>query len=412
MSLYEYSLFNIFNQLNNDKISYQELEDLPEDILNDLDRYLIHVDEPYENFIETAFYVSLKLKHLIFTKYFLKEITNNIDDFDYFISILNNGLSYATDIGSVEFLIKFGANDWNKGLLGSIDNNNMIMIEYFIKLGADDFNSAMIKATLNSNKKLINYFIDLGAKDFNDGLYAATQISNMKLIKFFIEKGATDFDGGLYTAARYGLDNLILFYINLGANDYLTALGAAIDNNHFNDLLIPSFQKNKIKPCVVGEAFLYFLKHTKFESRSGISINHLIPFLLDGYTTRETLKLLMKLYVYNIKLNYEENEYNDDSYYIAFGEMPSLNKKVVQNKKITLTLNNNQNTTFDNIKEYHNGFQKNYIDRIYIPDIIELNVYGNLNLSKKDKLLLTNPETMKQLWNELMIIKSVVDFYD
>jgi len=46
MSLYEYSLFNIFNQLNDNKISYKKLkEDLPEDILDDLDIYIIHVDE-------------------------------------------------------------------------------------------------------------------------------------------------------------------------------------------------------------------------------------------------------------------------------------------------------------------------------------------------------------------------------
>jgi len=339
----------------------------------------------------------------------LFQITNNINDFD-FIDIINNGLRYVTDIESAKFLIKYGANNWNEGLLGSVYNNNMSMIEYFIKLGSDDFNQAMLQAIINNNIKLINYFIDLGANDFNGGLFTATQFNNMKLIEFFIQKGATDFDGGLYAAARFGFDNLILFYINLGADDYTTALGGAIDNNHFNDLLIPPFEKNKVNPCIVGEAFLYFLKNTNFESMSGTTINHLIPYLLDGYATKQTLRLLLQLYIHNKSFNYDHDEH--DSYYFAFGKMPSLNIKIIQNNKIVLKINEDKSTTFNNIKKYHPGFYSEFIDRIYFPDIIELNIYINNQLPKNDKLFLTNNETIKQLWKELMIIKAVVDFYD
>lgn len=403
MTLYECSLFNIFEQLNAGKILYNELYDLPYTILDNLDMYLIHIDESYEDFIETAFYTSLKLKHLLFAKYFLLQITLNINDFD-FIEIVNNGLSYVTDIESVEFLIKYGANNFNQGLLGSVFNNNMIMIKYFINLGADNFNRVMLQATIKNNITMIKYFINLGANDFNEGLFMATRINNMKLIKFFIKKGATNFNGGLYVAAFFGFDNLILFYNNLGANDYIIALGGAIDNNHFNDLLIPVI--NKINPCVVGEAFLYFLKNTNFESMSGNNINHLIPYLLEGYATKQTLMSLLKLYVYNKSFNHIK----DNSYYIAFGKMPSLNVKVIRNGKTELKINEGKSNTFDNIKKYHSGFYLEFIDKLYFPDIIELNIYKNNH--KDDKLFLTNNETKKQLWKEQMIIKAVVDFYD
>lgn len=408
MSLYEYSLFNIFNQINNNIIKYEDLENLPEDILNDLDIYLIHIDESYGNFLEIAFYTSLKLKHLVFTKYFLDQIILIFDNDDV-IDIINKGLYYVTDIISTNFLIQYNANDWNEGLLGSVDNNNIIMIEFFIKLGADEFDDALIKSVLKNNIKLINYFIALGADDFDDSLAAATQINNMKLIDFFIKKGARDFDGGLYVAARFGLDNLIAFYINLGANDYMTVLGGAIDNNHFNDLLIPYIENYKIHPLIVGKAFLYFLKNTNFETISGNSINNLIPYLLDGYATKQTLELILRLY--SLNNNFNENYQKNSTYYIAFGKIPSLNKKVKKNKKIIIELNDSETSTFDNIKKHHPGFYPNFIDRIYFSDIIELNVFKNNELSKKEQLFLMNDETSKQLWKELTIIKAVVDFY-
>jgi hypothetical protein len=399
MSLYEYSLFNIFNQLNKNTISYKELEDqLPEDILNDLNKYLINLNE-----LETSFYESIKSKHFIFAGYFLKKIINN------FLDIVNNGLKYCIDVRSVEFLMKYGANDWDKGLLGAVFNNNLHMIEYFIKLGADDFNDAMLQAIIKNNTKLINYFINIGADDFNNGLLTATEMNNTKLIKFFIEQGADDFDAGLYTAARYGLNDLILFYIDLGANDYMTALGGAIDNNHYSDLLISPL--DKIKPCIVGEAFLYFLNNTIFESVSGTHINHLLSYLMKGYATKETLKLIMKLYLYNKHFNYDD-EYYTDPYYIAFGKMPSLNQKIVQKNKTILQLNTTKDTTFINIKKYHKGFYSDFIDRIYFPEIIELNIYRFEQLSKEEKLFLMNPDTTKQLWIEYMIVKATLDFYD
>ena len=407
MSLYEYSLFNIFNQLNKNTISYKELEDqLPEDILNDLDKYLINLNE-----LETSFYESIKSKHFIFSEYFLKKIINNVDYVEDFLDIVNNGLKYCTDVQSVEFLMKYGAKDWDKGLLGAVFNNNLHMIEYFIKLGANDFNNAMLQAIIKNNTKLINYFIDIGADDFNSALLTATEMNNIKLIKFFIEQGADDFNGGLYTAARYGLDNLISFYIDLGANDYMTALGGAIDNNHYSDLLIPEFNKDKFKPCIVGEAFLYFLNNTIFESMSGTHINNLLPYLMKGYAIKETLKLIMKLYLYNKHFNYDD-EYNTNSYYTAFGVMPSLNQKIVQKDKTILKLNNTKDTTFVNIKKYHKGFYPDFIDRIYFPDIIELNIYKPEQLPKKERLFLTDPATTKQLWIEYIIIKATLDFYD
>jgi hypothetical protein len=92
--------------------------------------------------------------------------------------------------------------------------------------------------------------------------------------------------------------------------------------------------------------------------------------------------------------------------------MPSLNQKIVQKDKTFLKLNNTEITTFDNIKQYHRGFYPDFVDRIYFPDIIELNIYKTEQLPKKERLFLIDPETTKQLWIELMIIKSTVDFYD
>ena len=143
MSLYEYSLFSIYNQFTNGKISSDELEDLPENIIDDLNGYLRYVKESYEIFIERCFYKSIKLKHFIFTKYFLSQVADN-----NIIEIINQGLRYVKDSESVDFLIKFGANDWDQGLLGSTYNNDIDMIKYFIKLGANDFDNAMLQAII------------------------------------------------------------------------------------------------------------------------------------------------------------------------------------------------------------------------------------------------------------------------
>ena len=402
MSLYEYCLFSVFQQLINYKIKYETLDVLPEDILNNLNKYLIHMDDSCVYFKEEHFYTSLKLKHFVFAKFFLKEITNDDDDVT---NVLNDGLYYVEDIEATEFLINHGANDWDNGLLGSVYNNDMNMIRYFIGLGANDFNNAMLQSITSNNIILINYFIDLGADDFDGGLFMSTQMNNAGLINFFIKKGSTDFNGGLCAAAHIGSDDLIVFYINLGANDYMAALGCAIDNNNFNKSLIPPVRMDLVYPCIVGDSFLYFLQNTNFKSRSGININNLIPYLLNGYSTEQTLRLLMKLYTYNN--DDDDHKDKNDPYYIAFGKMPSLNEKVIKNETIISIINNNKSTTFYNIKKYHLGFHPSFIDRLYFPDIIELNIYKSPLLPKDKK-----DETKKRLWNELMIIKAIVNFYD
>ena len=159
MSLYEYSLFNIYNQLKNNKMSSTDYKYLPQDILDDLNRYVKYTDEDYT---EKGFYKSLKFKHFVFAEYFLSQIIIYEK-----IGIINYALIYIKDIESAEFLIRKGANDWDYGLLGSVYNNNMNMIKYFIKLGARSFNNAMIQAIINNNIKLIEYFISLGANNFD-----------------------------------------------------------------------------------------------------------------------------------------------------------------------------------------------------------------------------------------------------
>lgn len=405
-SLYEYSLCNIFSQLINCEIKCESLEVLPEDILNDLDKYLMHINKSYEYFIDKCFYKSLKLKHFVFAKFFLTEITKEED----VINIVNNGLFYIADIETAIFLINNGANEWDNGLLRGICNNDMNMIQYFIELGANDFNSAMFQAIIKNNILLIKYYIDLGADDFDGGLFMSTQMNNIELINYYIKQGATDFNGGLYTASRVGLDNLILFYINLGADDYITALGGAIDNNNFNKLLIPPIRINVIHPCLAGNALLYFLKNTNFKSRSGININHLIPYLLNGYATEQTLRLLMKLYIYNNKSNKSKNKHN--SYYVAFGRMPSLNEKILRNNVMVSRINYNKSTTFNNIKKYHIGFCPNFVDSIYFSDIVELNICKSTQLPKDKQKILITEALKEELWRELMIVKAIVDFYD
>jgi len=407
MSLYEYSLFNIFNQLITNKINYDEIKDLPEDILNDLNKYLMYIDDPYEEFIQEGFFISIELKHFVFAKYFIEKL-NEINRIVNVNNVINYSLKYAKDTETVDFLIRNGANNWNLGLLLNVMKNDINMIKYFIVLGADDFNGAMITAVSENNKELIDYFIKLGAKNFNDALLKATENNNMELINFFIKQGATDFDDGLYVAARYGFDELIIFYINLGADDYISSLGIAIDNDHFTNLLIPPYRDAIVNVRLVGDSLLYFLRNTDFKSKSGIDINHLIPYALHGYATKQTLNFLMKLYIHNNASNYNKNK---NSYYTAFGKMPSLNKKV--GNKIILTIPNDDNTTtFDNIKKYSPGFVPQYIDKIYFPDMIDLNTYA-LSQSPKDiQKFLMNDETRKQLWIELMIVKSIVSFYD
>lgn len=355
MSLYEISLFNVYNLKRNNKISEDQLYDLPENVEEDLNSYL-GCESP-----KKCFYRSISKEHFIFADFFLSQIINKI-------KAVNHGLAYAKNENSVDYLIKNKATIFDYGLIGAIINNDMNMIEYFINLGASGFDGALLEAVAENN---------------------------ILLIEYFIKKGADNFDEALVVSAEYGFDNLTELFLNLGANDYILALGTGIDNGHFTELLIPDTQE--VRPCFLDDALLYFLRNTKFYSKSGVEINKLIPYVLrEGYADQETVYLLMRLYLLN------ENT-DHGIYYTAFSKFPSLYKTITRNGEGHLTINKNNDSTFANIERNNPGFYASFVDKLYFLNIIELNIRVVTNI---------DDEMKKQLWTELIIVEAIVKFYE
>ena len=353
MSLYENALLGIYKQIRNHKISSDQLLDLPENIEKDLKEYL-SCENPAECFDR-----SLTKEHFIFADYFLLQTEDKLD-------AVNHGLRYAKNKNIVSYLINNGADDFDYGLLGAIINNSMKMIKYFEDLGADDFNGAVATAT--------------SVLDYNK-------------ISYFINKGADDFSESLIVAAWNGFEELIEFYINMGADNLIGALGVGINNGYITDLLIPPF--HPVQACSLGEPLLYFFKNTDFYTRSGIKINTLLPYVMRGYADKESIKLLMKLYLL-------DGNRDQKTYYVAFGDLPSFHKVIRKNGRYYMAINDNRSSTFKNIKKYRPGFYSQYIDKLYFSNIIELNV-------KYERQLPYNIE--EQLWKEFIILTAIVNFY-
>lgn len=364
MSLYEHSLLNIYKQIINDNRIIEEV-DLPQDIIDELDSYL------YAETPEDRFYKSLHYKHFLLADFFLNEISDNND-------IINYGLAYAPDKKTLEYLINKGADDFNYGLYGATYNNNMSMINYYINLGATDVNGAMLQAIIKNNIKLINYFIKLGADDFDNGLYIATERGNLNLIKFFIEKGAT--------------------FIK-------HALGIAIESDNLQTIkfLLKYIKRVKINPIIVGDALIYFFNKADFETPSGVKISKLLPFAMDGYITKNNAKQLLNIYLESIKLNnsVDPNIISWDVYKKSFGEIPSFNQINPSNKLSTLK----------NIKKKHPGFVVDIIDKLYFNNIIDLNTINSKQVSLEDIDVLSNPETLRNLFEEEQIVSAVLNLY-
>src|SRR5258708_3363452 len=129
MSLYEISLYSIYQQIISKDLKLKDvLEILPEDITDELVIYLNITNS------EDLFYESLHHSRL----YFAENFINKIVGLEYY-KILNNSLAYATNNETVKYLVDKGAYDWDIGLLGATVDNNLKMIEYFIEKGAIDF---------------------------------------------------------------------------------------------------------------------------------------------------------------------------------------------------------------------------------------------------------------------------------
>lgn len=430
LSLYQLTLLDVLHQIDNGIISQEALiEKLPQDIIDELNSYL---DLPT---VEERFYKSLYWQHFLISDYFLNKIIDKK-------SVINDGLSFAKNKKTADYLISLGANDFNYGLLGAVYQNNKIMINFYIDHGADDWNSALYQAANTDNIKLINYFIERGATDFDAALLGSIHVNNEDMIKFFISKGATDwnsamieavksnntkltedfinrgatdFDTGLIYASKNGNIELLNYFKGHGANTFTESLAVAIESDHNEviDLLIkPISVTSKFNPIVLGDVLLYFFMNAEFETYSGVKISDLIPLTMDGFTLLQTAEMLMRLYLLNKQINSVKYTGMYDLINETFRNMPSYYQIVRKHDKWIKQSNRTNSSTFDNIKIMHPAFTTSHIDSLYFDDIIFLNSMNSSDFSQKIIDYVYQDDVVEQLWKEYQIILAVISTYD
>ena len=96
-------------------------------------------------------------------------------------------LRYAYNDKILNIMIDLGAQDYDKGLLRAVKDNNMNMVKLMIKKGAYDLNLVLYYACAHGNIELSNYLICQGADDFEAGLKGACMSKNYEMVEFMIK---------------------------------------------------------------------------------------------------------------------------------------------------------------------------------------------------------------------------------
>lgn len=183
--------------------------------LNIFKTYLQYVpmDDQLSN---TCLYKACKFGNIYFINFMLNKIGGKITE-----NILNVCLKYVCMSGNFEnvnMIIKLGATDWNCGLIGASQGNNVNMVKYMRSKGAkfNDFS----KACQGGNIEIINYFIHNGVLNWELGFCGACRGKNIEIIKLIMDKSPTPnrniSDGCMYDMTRKNNIEIMKFFFDQG----------------------------------------------------------------------------------------------------------------------------------------------------------------------------------------------------
>ena len=110
------------------------------------------------------------------------------------VTNLNEALHEACfmeDEDYINLFIDQGANDLDNCLYIVCSKGNKYLAEHFMYLLVTNYQAGLIGACVGNHKHLIDLMIEKGADGWNDALYTCCKLNKTELCSFFIEKGAT-----------------------------------------------------------------------------------------------------------------------------------------------------------------------------------------------------------------------------
>jgi ankyrin repeat protein len=422
MSLYQTSLINIFNQLNNGNIVLGDLQgNIPNDLLNIINEY---IDISNEN----AFTRSVSEQYFQLADFFL----NKIDNKNIVLILTAEVQGENRNIPGINYLIDKNLIDpvqiLNAALKGASKNkypfgniSQMEMINYLIQNGATDMNTGLMEAVAANNFELIAFFIDKGANDFNKAFTEAIKYNNINLADFFVKNGANLLAPGLHIAAKNGNKVLIEHILTLKPNILTTtSLGLAMNYGHIDliDILVTSGRPllQEINPVYVGPRILDLLNQTKLQTKSGIDYSNLFRYAKRGYILLRFLRFLPLLYSTQ-NLLYVINTTKiimDQTLNNIFGNMPSLYENHDTGTHLVPVLNTHNTSSITVLKEYDPEFKISPIGEIENKDLYELlmlNVYYNIDVPIKIINFINDPGVQIQLLAESKLLEALLRSY-
>lgn len=208
--------------------------------------------EKYRKFIKIndAMAYAARGGHRSIVEYFIRQGAKNWD----------KGLEFSSE-GDKKDLIRFfvskGSTNWNAGLIGaarggslslirafegkgadawarafnanaSNDNASVPILEYLSSKGPVNYNTSLTAASFNNKEAVVRYLRDHGAHDLNRAMITAVKNWNITIVVYLIMKGANDWNGGLAAATYAGNNDLIKEFLRKGVTDYNEALIEAV----------------------------------------------------------------------------------------------------------------------------------------------------------------------------------------
>jgi len=158
-------------------------------------------------------------------------------------AFINNDMLYIRE------LIKKKQIDFDIGLKGASNQQNIHMIKTMIKYGATCFNYVLTASCIKGNMKLVKYSIKKNADDWRNGLLNACIGNNKRIIKLMMIKLNHHHISGFMGACMSGSVNLVKFIMRKDNNYYLDDLDGGLyiacnlNNKKLND---KNFFKNVI----------------------------------------------------------------------------------------------------------------------------------------------------------------------
>lgn len=412
MSLYQTSLINIINQLNNGDMVLKDLKGkLSVDILDVITEYISMTNE--DAFVKSSLEGNFQL-----ADFFLNKTTNKVNT----LLLTAKKLGENENIQGINYLIGKNIISQNKilneALEGAAKNINrfneltmMDTIEYLVANGAN-VNNGFKGAIAANNVELINWFIKSGANDINGGFIESVRANNKDLADFFFKNGADKLDVGLKIAAKNGNMVLVEYILNANPNILTTrSLGLAMDYGHANliDTLVTSGHplRNEINPICIGPRILDLLRQTKLQTQSGIDYSGLFTQAKQGIVLFRFIRFLPLLYVKQNGLEVEITRFiMDQTLNILFGEMPALN-----DYQGTMVSNIHGKSSIEVMLDLEPDFEITQTGEIEKEDFHELmicNIYENMVLSE---IQLYSPATFAQLLRESKLLEAILRTY-